>query len=73
MDRQWFLQHFWQRPDKLLGTQLGYGSYALLGIVLAAVLLVCSFFMDKEWKRITAIILAMLMFQPQYDYVWCLF
>ena len=50
--------------DKLLGTQLGYGSYALLGIVLAAVLLVCSFFMDKEWKRITAIILAMLMFQP---------
>ena len=59
--------------DKLLGTQLGYGSYALLGIVLAAVLLVCSFFMDKEWKRITAIILAMLMFQPQYDYVWCLF
>lgn len=29
--------------DKLLGTQLGYGSYALLGIVLAAVLLVCSF------------------------------
>lgn len=59
--------------DKLLGTQLGYGSYALLGIVLAAVLLVCSFFMDKEWKRITAIILAMLMFQSQYDYVWCLF
>ena len=36
--------------DKLLGTQLGYGSYALLGIVLAAVLLVCSFFMDKEWN-----------------------
>ena len=59
--------------DKLLGTQLGYGSYALLGIVLAAVLLVCSFFMDKEWKRITAIVLAMLMFQSQYDYVWCLF
>lgn len=59
--------------DKLLGTQLGYGSYALLGIVLAAVLLVCSFFMDKEWKRITAIILAMLMFQSQYDYVFCLF
>lgn len=29
--------------------------------------------MDKEWKRITAIILAMLMFQSQYDYVWCLF
>ena len=28
--------------DKLLGTQLGYGSYALLGIVLAAVLLTLS-------------------------------
>ena len=26
-----------------------------------------------EWKRVTAIILAMLMFQSQYDYVWCLF
>ena len=59
--------------DMLLGTSLADGSYALLGILLAAVLLVCALRMDREWKRVLAIVLAMVMFQSQYDYVWCLF
>ena len=65
--------YFWVSLLNQLYWIAGGVAGALLGIVLAAVLLVCSFFMDKEWKRITAIILAMLMFQSQYDYVWCLF
>ena len=30
-------------------------------------------FMDCEWKCVTSIVLAILMFQSQYDYVFCLF
>lgn len=57
--------------DHFLGTQLAYGSYALFGIAAAAILLVCALLLDQEWKRVLAVVAAIIMFQSQADYVFC--
>lgn len=59
--------------DLLWGTAWGEQNYALAGIVLALVLVVCSFFMDTEWKTVLTLVLAMGMFQSQADYIYCLY
>lgn len=59
--------------DHFTGTRLAFGNYAIWGFMMAALLLICAMFMDCEWKCVTSIVLAILMFQSQYDYVFCLF
>lgn len=59
--------------DHFTGTRLAFGNYAIWGFMMAALLLICAMFMDCEWKCVTSSVLAILMFQSQYDYVFCLF
>lgn len=59
--------------DMLWGTGWGKENYALLGIAVSLLLVICSFFMDKEWKTVLTLILAMAMFQSQADYIYCLY
>lgn len=59
--------------DHFTGTRLAFGNYAIWGFMMVALLLICAMFMDCEWKCVTSIVLAILMFQSQYDYVFCLF
>lgn len=59
--------------DLLWGTKWGEQNYALAGIVVALVLVVCVFFMDTEWKTVLTLVLAMGMFQSQADYIYCLY
>lgn len=59
--------------DSFLGTSLAEQSYAVWGMAVAALLLVCACFLKKEWESVLALVLAMLMFQAQVDYIYCLF
>lgn len=67
------LAHVGHLLDKGLGTSLGELNYALFGVAVALLLLVCAFFMDKEWKTVLTLILAMGMFQSQADYIYGLY
>lgn len=76
MDRQRFLQYFGRSRTcggQAAGDAAGLWQLRTVGHCAGSGAAGVQLFMDKEWKRITAIILAMLMFQSQYDYVWCLF
>ena len=59
--------------DPVLGTSMAEQNYALAGIAVALVLLVCALFLKKEWEAVLALVLAMMMFQSQADYIYCLY
>lgn len=59
--------------DSVMGTSLADQSYAVWGMAVAALLPVCACFLKKEWESVLALVLAMLMFQAQVDYIYCLF
>lgn len=59
--------------DLLWGTNWGEQNYALVGIAVSLLLVICALFMDQEWKTVLTLILAMVMFQSQADYIYCLY
>lgn len=58
--------------DCILGTNLADNNYFLSGVIVAVVLLVSAFSIDKEWKRVLTLVVAIILFQAQYDYVYSL-
>lgn len=67
------LAHVGHLLDGGLGTSLGEQNYVLFGVVVALLLLVCAFCLQKEWETVLTLILAMEMFQSQADYIYCLY
>lgn len=64
------LNHVGYVADHFLGTSYATQNYALVGVAAALLLLVCALFMNKEWETVLTIILSMMMFQSQADYIY---